>query len=266
MEGNKRKCSVVGSPITHSKSPYIFNSTFKKLDLQYEYIALETRNPEYIINKMRDDNYRGYSVTSPLKVDIVKYLDKIDPLAKKIGSINTIVNDDNVLKGYNTDCRGAIASIEEKIDLKNKKIIILGAGGAARAIAFGLKELTSKILILNRTLGKAKALAKDLNCSYDLLSQSQIGDCDLVINTTTVGMYPDVNKSITIEFTESCTVMDIIYNPIETMLIQRAKKEGCSIITGEQMFINQAVEQFKLFTDINCPKEIMNQAFWETIN
>ncbi len=256
-------CAVIGYPLKHSLSPLIHNAAFSKLGLNYMYKSIEIQDTKAATRKMLEENIKGYSVTIPHKESIIQQLNEVEPIAEKIGAINTVINENRVLKGYNTDYSAAIKSIEDVIDIKNKRAAILGAGGAARAIAYGLKLAAVSTIIQNRTIEKAKVLAEELNCDFSEINSELLKDCDLIINTTSVGMYPDIDNSIIENIPENCTVCDIVYNPLETKFLKIARRKGCKIINGKGMFLYQAVEQFKLFTGKEAPKEIMEKVLLE---
>ncbi|MFX1537977.1 MAG: shikimate dehydrogenase [Promethearchaeota archaeon] len=266
MGKNTCICAVIGYPIGHSISPAIHNAAFRKIRINCYYKAIEIQDPKRAIDEMIENNYRGYSVTIPHKVTIMKYLDEIDPLAKKIGAINTVINTNRHLKGYNTDVTGAMRAIRDVMNIEGKKVVLIGAGGAARAIGFGLKEVGTDILIQNRTSKNAESLAKALNCQYSKIDPTLIKNCDLIINTTPVGMHPDINRSVIEEIPENCTIMDIVYNPIETKLLKLAKARSCKIINGLGMFVYQAAEQFRLFTGKEAPLELMRKVAKERLS
>lgn len=265
MKTETQICAVIGYPIGHSLSPIIHNAAFDYLQLPFHYQALEFREPELAIIEMLENNYRGYSVTLPHKTVIINYLDNLDPLAKKIGAVNTIINEAGKLRGFNTDVSGAITSIQEKMDISGKKVVLLGAGGAARAIGFGLKEKKAKVHIMNRTLKRAQELAEDLQATFSTFDSNLLEDSELIINSTPVGMYPHNDQTIIDEIPEGTIIMDIIYHPLETKLLQLAKKKGCQIINGSAMFLYQAAEQFRLFTGNEPPLEIMKKALLEEL-
>ncbi len=176
MKPKQKICAVIGYPIGHSMSPAIHNAAYAKLGLNFIFKAIEFQDPLEAITEMIENNYTGYSVTLPLKTSIIPHLDKIHSIAKEIGAVNTIVNENGKLKGYNTDVNGAIKSLKEVITLTKRKAVILGAGGAARAIAFGLKRERMELLIQNRTLEKAKALALDIECNFSELNPELMKD------------------------------------------------------------------------------------------
>jgi shikimate dehydrogenase len=252
--------AVIGYPITHSKSPLIFNSAFVKKKLNYKYLSVQTEYVTDAINEMRGGKYVGYSVTIPHKVNVIPLIDEVTPLAKKIGAVNTVVNKNGKLIGYNTDCEGAINAVKKRLKLKGKIVYVLGAGGASRAIIVGLLEEGAKVKIFNRTIEHAETLAKEFGCEYAGLTEID-SKCNLLVNTTSVGMYPNVNEIPVSEkvLQKKMIVFDIVYNPLETMLLKKAKKKGCKIIPGYEMFLEQAYLQFKLFTGKNSPKEIMKK-------
>lgn len=266
MKNNPTICAVIGYPIGHSMSPAVHNAGYEELGLNYSYKALEFQSSLLAINEMKKRNYRGYSVTIPHKVSIMQYLKKINSVALDIGAVNTIVNENGILNGYNTDFIGAIRSIKEVITLKDKKAVILGAGGAARAIGFGLKNEGVELLIQNRTVEKAKLLASSLSCNYSGINPNLIKNYDIIINTTPIGMYPNEDMSIINDIPKGCVVQDIVYNPLETKLLRIAKKKGCKTISGIGMFLYQAVEQFKLFTGREAPIEKMKQVILEELS
>ena len=258
-------CGLTGKPIRHSMSPVVHNEGYLDQNLNYKYILFETEDINFAMNYIKSNNMRGVSVTMPLKIQAMNFLDDIDTLAEKIGSINTIVNDNGKLKGYNTDVTGAIRSIKDVMTLHNKKVGMIGAGGAARAIGVGLVEEGAEVIILNRTVEKAERLAGDLNCRFSGIDPENIQDCDLIINTTSVGMYPRVDESILQEIPPKAVIMDIVYYPLETKLIKLAKENGNTTITGFGMFIYQAAEQYELFTNNEPPLDVMRKVARERL-
>ena len=197
----------------------------------------------------------GLSITIPFKREIIKYLDKIDKITKKIGAVNTVIKKNGKLIGYNTDMTGAIKAIESKVKVKAKRVLMIGAGGVARAIAYGIINKKGDLIILNRTVSKAKKLARELRCKAGGLDKlNRLNSIDIIINATSIGMIPKVNrtpisKNILKKITaKKAVVFDTVYTPINTKLLKDAKKLGLNIVNGYDMFIKQAKEQFKLFT------------------
>jgi len=257
-------CAIIGNPIEHSLSPLIHNAAFEHLKLNFIFIAFKVEHLREAVMGIRALNLKGVSVTIPHKVKIMDYLDDIEGVARKIGAVNTILNQEGQLLGYNTDWSGAIKALEEKIELKNKRTVLLGAGGAARAIAFGLKEKGADLTILNRTVKKAKMLATELAGQYGGLELVESFKPDILINTTSLGMYPKVDDTpVKKEFLRDMLVFDIVYNPLKTRLIREAEQNGCATIMGLEMFINQAALQFELWTGKKAPLDLMRKVVVE---
>jgi|TARA_Y100000310_G_scaffold345431_1_gene464894 3-dehydroquinate dehydratase/shikimate dehydrogenase len=240
---------VIGDPISKSKGYIIHNSLFKKEKLNNIYLRFQVEDLKEFMENF-SNLLAGFSVTMPHKQQIINYLNDIDLTAKKIKAVNTVVNKDGKLIGYNTDLIGAIKAIGAKTEIKNKNVTILGAGGAARAIAAGILAKGGKVTILNRTVEKAEKLAKELNCSFGSLKNFESVKTNILINATSIGMYPNINATpIDTKSLKNIVVFDAIYNPEKTKLLQEAEKNNCTIISGIGMFINQAAEQFKIWTN-----------------
>jgi len=250
---------VIGKPIGHSLSPVMHNAAFSATGTNAVYLAFATDDVRGALNGMKTFGIKGASVTLPLKTEVLPYLDALDPMAEKIGAVNTIVNNHGRMTGYNTDGIGALKALEEKIPVSGKRCIILGAGGAARAIAFVLRENAVNVTVVNRSSERGKALAHSLGCPFVPLNK--IGEItpDILIQTTPVGMYPDVDQCPVPEhiLEKRMVVMDIIYNPFETRLMKLAKARGCVTISGAGMFVHQGAEQFRLWTGIDPPVDVM---------
>lgn len=262
-------CCIIGNPVEHSLSPTMHNAAYKKLGLNFIYVAFKVTDIKNVVLGIKSLGIKGVSVTVPHKVTVMPFLDKIDDLAKQIGAVNTIVNEDGKLFGYNTDAIGAIKALEEVTSLLNKKVVLLGAGGAARAIAFGLKQKDARVTILNRTIANAKELAQKINSDYgSLLDIKKIQDAEIVINATTTGMSPKIDETIVTEdyLNKNQIIFDIVYNPKETMLLKLAKKKGCKVIYGYKMLLYQAISQFELFTKKSAPIAIMEKELLSCLN
>lgn len=253
---------VIGTPILHSLSPTMLNAAFSATGLNSVYLAFETEDIEACLSGMRVLGIRGMSVTIPFKSEVLPYLDEVDPMAKKIGAVNTIVNDNGRLVGHNTDGLGAFKALDEKIALRGRSCLIFGAGGAARAIGFLLKEKGVAISVVNRSRERGEGLALSLQCPYIPMDQVGKREADLLIQTTPVGMYPHIDQCAVPEhlLEEGRVVMDVIYNPLETKLLTMAKARGCVTISGLSMFVYQGAEQFRLWTGINPPVRTMSRA------
>ena len=261
---------VIGFPISHSLSPALHNRAFRKLKVRARYTAVEVA-PSDLGLFMRDfsSKYSGANVTIPHKEKILDFLDELSPEVRAIGACNTIVNRGGKLFGYNTDVLGFMDALKSEgvRNLKGKNAIVLGAGGAARAVVYALKKMGAHITILNRTLEHAQKLAKNFGQNFGGLEDFNKLKCDILVNTTSVGMWHKENKKYMSEAPVSIChcerhcfgfgrprprndmiIMDIIYRPRMTKLLRDAKKAGCKIITGDKMFMNQAKRSFELFT------------------
>jgi shikimate dehydrogenase len=253
---------VMGNPTGHTMGPIMHNAAFEATGLNAVYLAFETGDVQGSVEGIRALGVKGMSVTIPHKSSVISFLDEVDELAEKIGAVNTVVNDNGKLVGYNTDAIGALKAIEEKMDLAGKHCHVIGAGGAALAIAFILKQQGVQLSISNRSKNRGENLAKSLGCPFVPLKKIKDVQADLLVHTTPVGMYPNVDQClISPDMLHAGTVvMDIVYNPIETRLLQTAKSRDCLTISGLHMFVHQGGEQFKLWTGKKAPVNAMRTA------
>lgn len=275
ITGRTRICGIIGDPVEHTISPAMHNAAFRKLGLDFVYVPFRVKPVDLpaAVGGMRGLNIRGINVTIPHKVETMEYLDDIDPLAEKIGAVNVIVNEDGRLKGYNTDAEGFLRSLLEKgIDVREKKIGILGAGGASRAIAFILAENDAHLAIFNRTVHKAAELAAAIcritgkkvsafNLAAENLKEAMQG-VEILINATSVGMSPDA-AAIPVPvglIRPEMVVVDIIYNPLKTRLLSEAEKAGATTINGVDMLVWQGALAFEKWTGHKAPLETMKRA------
>jgi len=244
------------------------NAAFSACDLNYVYLAFRVTDIRGAITGIRALGIRGLSVTIPYKIEVSRLIDEIDPIAQRIGAVNTIVNEDGRLIGYNTDGEGAMRALEARIDLANKRVVLIGAGGAARSLAFSVRERNAKLTILNRTVERARHLAAEIGANYGGLDDFEaIQQADVIIHATSVGMYPHVNEVIipTDLLSPNQVVFDIVYNPIQTALLRQAQKRGCPIIQGYEMLVYQGAAQFELWTGVKAPVEVMMRAIKEKL-
>ncbi|SHE13844.1 bifunctional 3-dehydroquinate dehydratase/shikimate dehydrogenase protein [Chlamydia abortus] len=261
---------VFGDPVAHSKSPLMLNRAFEVAGINAAYAAFHIRpgTLQDAVRGIRALGFRGVNVTIPYKLEVVDYLDEIDEHARAIGAVNTIVNAEGKLKGYNTDGIGYVRSLKEEagFDIQGKTVILLGAGGAARGIGYALaKEGASRIIVANRTVSKAEELASYLDgftrsegIGLDAV-KSRIHEAELLVHTTKVGMHPKV-EDIPIEpelIHPELLVSDIVYNPLETRLLREAKARGASVHGGLGMFIYQGAYAFEYWTGQPAPVEAM---------
>ncbi len=249
---NKDIYGLVGKKIQHSFSPDIHNSLFKEHDIDAEYRLFDVNELTPVVKKMKNEQIKGVNVTKPYKIKIMDHLDKLDEDVEKIGSSNTISQHDGEIKGYNTDGVGAKRSLERFTDIKNKRILQLGAGGAGRAIAYELSR-SSIVTVLNRTLKKAKCLerfgVKTGRLEKKTLKR-EFKSTDILINTTSVGMNEKKSLIDPSLLDEDTVVFDIVYTPLKTKLLKDAEQMGCETIDGLWMLIHQAVLTFQIWTGI----------------
>lgn len=260
---------IIGYPIGHSISPAMHNAAFQALKLDYEYVPFEVNllDLKEAVTGLRALHVAGFNVTIPHKETIIPLLDEVTKLARTIGAVNTVENQEGKLVGYNTDGPGFIESLAEDagFDPKNKEVVVLGAGGASRAVSTMLAEVGARnITIADIVEEKARNLSGYLDCRFVKINgtdmQKALDRADLLVNTSPVGMHPKTGESPlseNIKFHKELTVYDVIYNPSETKLLKSAKAAGCRTISGLGMLIRQGALAFTVFTGEEAPIEIM---------
>ncbi len=279
IKGSTNIVGLIGHPVEHSFSPPMHNAAFDALNMDYAYVAFDV-NPNDLksaIEGAESLNIKGFNVTIPHKVDVMQYLDELDEVARLIGAVNTI--DFKNLKGYNTDGIGAVKAIEEVTSIKNKNVVVAGAGGASRAISFYIAKYGAESLtILNRNEAKAESLANDVSDSGligEVASDSinAIGNymdgADVLIDTTPLGMHPNINDEPIVKadmMDEDLVVFDAVYNPNETVLIKEAIKANAKPAYGIKMLLYQGAESFKIWTGKTAPVDVMEKALRNTLN
>ncbi|TVM02654.1 MAG: shikimate dehydrogenase [Candidatus Brocadia sp. WS118] len=268
---------LIGNPVAHSISPLIHNTLFKEMNLNSIYVPFKVDNISDFIRAFRELDVKGYSVTIPHKESVIHHLDAIDSMAKKIGAVNTIVNKGDQLIGFNTDCKAAIQVLEDLqqtsgMGTKNNHftgrcVTLLGAGGASRAIAFGLQERGAHVTVVNRNYERAQSLARDVGCLSKKFGDLPEIKTDILINATPAGMFPAVNETPVDKnrLKPNMLVFDTIYNPAETRLLREAKAQGCKIVGGLPMFVNQAAAQFELWTGIKPPLKLIEEIAYKIL-
>lgn len=270
-----RLCGLIGDPLEHSVSPAMHNAAFRELGLDYLYAPFPVKKAELskTIAGLRALNVSGVNVTMPHKVAIIPLLDKLDPLAQDIGAVNTVVNKDGVLTGYNTDATGFLQALKEnRVELKGKNSVLIGAGGAARAIGFVLAQNEASLTILNRQaeFDWAKELAYRLSQLFQKVKAMALSDknlalalkgADVLINTTSVGMKPNHKESPVPArlLKPGLVVIDIVYNPPKTKLLKEAKEAGAQVISGIDMLVGQGALAFEMWTGQKAPVELMKK-------
>ena len=274
-------CAVIGNPVGHSLSPAIHNAAFNEKNLDFVYLAFQVEDVKSALSGMRAlNNFRGMSVTIPHKIDAMKYVDEIAEVDRSIGSINTIINKDGKLIGLGTDGLGALkALVDAGVVLDGKSVLMLGSGGAARAIAFTLARNAKlgKLTILDINEDFLKGLTADLQAGTDTCIESEVmkdgslakamAHADIIINCTPIGMHPREGVSLVpIElFRSGQVVFDVVYTPLETKLLADARSRGLLTVSGVEMFINQAVLQFEHFTGVDAPVDVMRKVVMEKL-
>jgi len=271
---------LIGDPVSHSLSPTMLNVAFEQAGLNCVYMAFKVsrENLEMAVKGLKALGFKGFNVTIPHKVEILKFLDDLDEASKMIEAVNVVKRENESLKGYNTDGLGALKALEEAgVKVKGKGVLVLGAGGASRAICFTLARETSRLVIANRTLDKAVKLAKDIkfklgveakpiSLKYEELKR-EVKDVDIIINATSVGMHPNVDECPIdpnlIE--EGKTVFDIVYKPLKTRLLREAEARGAKTVDGLSMLVYVAAGSFEIWTGLKPPVEAMFRAALEKI-
>ncbi len=272
IDSHTRLFGVIGDPIRHSKSPIMLNRAFRETGVNGVYAAfhVEPERLEQAIAGVRGLGFRGLNVTIPHKVEVMKFLDEISEGAKAAGAVNTIVNENGRLIGYNTDGIGYVRSLKEEAEpeLSGKTIVVLGAGGAARGILWGLaQERPAAIVVANRTEARADELAASFPAELRISAipwsglRGAVAEADVVVNTTSVGMSPNVDE-LPIDpswLKPGAVASDLIYNPLKTAFLARAEARGCRVHGGLGMFIYQGAYAFEYWTGMPAPVAAMRE-------
>ncbi len=259
VEPSTKVYGVIGNPIRQSLSPLMQNTAFRRETVNGVFLALETKKLSDLLNLVRELPVAGFAVTMPYKQDILVHLEKTDSLSAKIGACNTVVrSQDGRLFGFNTDVGGITRPIERRMPIRGAKILVLGAGGAARAAVFGLVDRGAEVFILNRTIETAQKLARQAKAKTIRRDQVAKTHFDVIINTTPAGMTGQKLTSI-LEPHELNTriVFDTVYHPIDTPLIRAAREKGIAVISGVEMFVQQGARQFEIWTGKPAPEDEM---------
>ena len=268
INGSTEIYGIIGNPVAHSLSPTMHNSAFEALGLNKVYVPFHATDAGKALAACRTLNVQGLSVTIPHKEAVLALIDSIDPVAEKIGAVNTLVFDEEKnIHGLNTDWLGANRALQEKLDLHGKKILLLGAGGSAKAIGFGLLEAGAQVILASRTQSKLETLARTLQCDSLPLAEIDGVQADVLVNATSVGMklIGDVSLVPSACLANFQVVMDIVYSPLKTKLLREAESEGCEVINGLSMLLYQGVAQFEAWTGEEAPVEVMRTALMNII-
>jgi len=260
-------CAVFGNPISQSLSPAMHRAAFGRMGIAADYTAYRAEEAGEIVRLLHEKGIRGASVTIPFKGALMALIDEVDPAAAAIGAINTIVVTDGRLKGYNTDGPGLIRDLGEWIAIKGATFVVLGAGGAARAAVYSLREVGGIPIVVNRTPERAQALADHFDCRWEPADKIGRLQADCLINTTPLGRFPETEQTPVEErfLARFPHVMDMIYNPLKTRLLREAEAAGCAVRSGVGMFVHQGAEQIRLWTGIEPPREEMRRVVLERL-
>ena len=269
INGQTALYGIIGNPVSHSLSPAMHNAAFVELGENRVYLPFPVSDLEAGIQGLKALGIKGVSVTIPYKEVVLPLLDVIDDVACKIGAVNTVeiraVDGRKYLYGSNTDWLGANRALAEKVQLQGARVVLLGAGGSARAIGFGLQHRGAEVVLCSRTESRGRSLAADLDCLWHPLSEVDTLQGEVLINATSVGMQPKIEVSPVSAtlLSRFRVVMDIVYAPLATRLLREAEAAGCQVINGLEMLLYQGVAQFELWTGKAAPVELMRQKLYE---
>ncbi|MGB9838099.1 shikimate dehydrogenase [Methanothermobacter sp.] len=279
ITGNTQLTGIIGYPLTHSLSPQMHNAAFKSLGMDWAYVPFPVKPSglEEAVRGLGALNVRGVNVTIPHKESVTEYISEIDETASLIGAVNTLKFEGETIKGYNTDASGCLMALEEVTSVDGSSVIILGAGGAARACAFKLAVEGAMVTVLNRTPERARALAEDMKGALDIevkhggyeLIPRCVEGADILIDTTPVGMYPHMDDEPLVRaesMHEGLVVYDLVYNPPETVLLREAMAAGAVPVSGIRMLLYQGAEAFRIWTGREPPLDVMEHALLDALN
>ncbi len=273
INGTTRLYGIIGNPVRHSLSPAMHNAAFAAMGMNGVYIPMEVTDPAEAVAGLAALGFVGVSVTVPHKEKVMACLDEIDPVARKIGAVNTILFRNHpesgkcISRGFNTDWLGANLALAAVMKLAGSKVLVLGAGGAAKAVGFGLVEAGAEVIITNRSEDRGRELAQWLGCAF--CPAGDVGGIagSALVNTTSVGMEPHIEvmpiDSASVGHFQ--VVMDIVYAPLKTRLLQEAEGAGCTTVDGLSMLLYQGAAQFKIWTGKQPPQEVMRAALLEEL-
>ncbi len=267
INGHTKIYGILGRPVAHSLSPAMHNAAFRELGINAVYVPFPVTDLPQAVAGLRGLAIGGGSVTIPFKEEIIPLIDEIDPRAARMGAVNTVVNREGRLIGYNTDWLGAVTALKVQTGMAGEHFLLLGAGGAARAIAFGILENGGRVTLTDLDAPRAETLARELTVAAIPLNALAQCPATILINATPVGMAPDLeglplDPHLLGRFT---LVMDIVYRPLLTRLLREAQAHGARTIDGLQMLIHQATAQFELWTGQAAPLEVMSRAAYQAL-
>ncbi len=260
VDAATRVYGVAGDPVSHSLSPLVMNTAFRRENVNAVYLALHAKTLDDLLACVRDIPLHGLSITMPYKESIVKHLDNCDAHTARVGACNTVVRGpDGKLYGFNTDVAGLVRPLEQRLPLENAKVLVLGAGGAARAAVFGLKERGAEVYILNRTPAAAQKLARQAHVRQAHRPDLKKMAFDVVINATPVGMGGSKDSPLAENELNTRYLLEMVYSPAETRLVKMARAKGVQVISGAEMFVHQAARQFEIWTGKPAPLDEMRR-------
>jgi shikimate dehydrogenase len=272
INGTTKIYGIVGNPVAHSLSPAMHNAAFAERGENRAYVPFPVEDVEAALQGIRGLHIEGVSITIPHKETVMPHLDRIDAVAAKIGAVNTIVceyhNGLRTLCGYNTDWLGAVRPLRKLLGLTGTAVVLLGAGGSARAIGFGLLEEGAEVVVCSRTESRGRSLAEALGCLWCPLDAIDELQGRVLINATSVGMGAQQGMSpVPAEVLPNfAVVMDIVYAPLTTRLLAEALQSGCTTISGLEMLLYQGAAQFELWTGLQAPIEVMRRALLQAVS
>jgi len=245
------------------------NAAYGAADLPFVYVAFEVHDTREAVLAMRYLGIRGLGVSMPHKIQIMQYLDALDATAERIGAVNTVVNDVGRLTGHNTDWIGALRALQAQVDVAGKRAVVVGAGGAARAVVYGLVKEGAQVIVYNRTVSRGEELAADFGARFGggLKALDSLRDYDILVNATSVGFHaPDASVVPAAVLGEGKTVLDVVFIPPRSKLVKEAQARGGVGISGVRMLVHQAAYQFELYTGERAPFETMERALLHKID
>lgn len=267
LSGSTSVYGILGNPVAHSMSPRMHNAAFRYLEIDAIYLPFEVEDLQGALSGMKALGIKGASVTHPFKTEIFGLIDEIDDTAEKIGAVNTLVFGEERIRGTNTDWIGAVRCLEAMLPIEGHRFVVMGTGGAARAVVYGVVIKGGEAIVVGRSEEKGHTLAKEFDCTFVPLSEIESAHGDCLVNTTPVGMYPkeDEMPVPTHILGTYKAVADVIYNPLKTKLLREAEAAGCMVAGGFEMFVFQGTEQFHIWTGQEPPVEIMRSVVLEKL-
>lgn len=267
LSKSTRIYGVIADPVRHSISPAVHNRALQSRRIDAVYLPflvspLQLKDFFVLADKLP---VNGFSVTIPHKQRVIRYLDAVDPLAKRIGAVNTVWRKAGKWRGANTDAAGVRVPLERRLKLSRTSVLVIGNGGAARSAVFALSDAGSRVFITGRNADRVRALAKAGGATPVLAEHVTSMHFDVIVHATPIGMWPDTEHSYFDDMIPADIVFDLVYNPHDTLLLRRARQQGCEVIHGIEMFVEQASEQFQLFTGVSAPRQAMERAAVEAL-